>query len=163
MRVTLIADASFCNDHKVAGYGYWVASDRGREGGGGEMQGVVGNNVVAEMMAVCLALFHGLKKGLVQEGDEVLLQTDCLPAIDALSGKRTKLITQEREVVDKVLEYKKRFSLQLEYRHVKGHTNRPGNRYITNRLCDQRAKEAMRRARAKKYLQHIREVLKNEQ
>jgi ribonuclease HI len=87
MRVTIIADASFCPNTNVAGYGYWIATERGKQGGGGEMKGRVEGNIAAEMQAVANALHIALRLTLVQQKDEVLIQTDCMAAIDAFEGK----------------------------------------------------------------------------
>lgn len=81
MRVTIIADASFCPDTNVAGYGYWIACERGKDGGGGEMKGRVESSLIAEMQAVVNALYISIRKNLVQANDHVLLQTDCEGAI----------------------------------------------------------------------------------
>lgn len=32
MRVTILADASHCPTTKAGGYGYWIASERGKKG-----------------------------------------------------------------------------------------------------------------------------------
>lgn len=158
MRVTVIADASYCPEHKVGGYGFWIASERGKHGGGGALRCPI-NNIVAEEMAVVNALYIALQVGLVHAQDEVLMQTDCMGAIDAFRGTRNKLQAQEHEVVSTFNNLKERFSLVLEFRHVKGHSNRREARYTTNRLCDRRAKEAMRKARASKICNNLREQL----
>lgn len=147
MRVTVIADASYCPEYKVAGYGYWIACGRGKQGGGGAIKTPVLNNIVAEMMAIANSLWHGLKEGLIAEGDEVLLQTDCIPAIEAFEGERKRLVSEERSVVNTLKDMQTRFSLQFEFRHVKGHSGRKEARFVTNKLCDKRAKQAMREAR----------------
>lgn len=147
MLVTIIADASYCQETKVAGYGYWVASTRGKKGGGGRMKKTVVNNVVAEMQAVCNALAEGIRAGLVQDSDALIVQTDCRPAIEAFTGQRRRLIEEERACVMAFRKFSTRLRLKWEFRHVKGHTSRKEARYVTNNLCDKRAKEAMREAR----------------
>jgi ribonuclease HI len=148
MRVTIIADASHCPDTRAAGYGFWVASERGKRGGGGSMRGTVDSSSAAEMMACVNALFHGCFMGLVQPGDHVLVQTDCIAAIQAFEGQRNSLTKDEREAVRSFRSLRKEKSVSVSFRHVKGHTKRTEARYVTNNLCDKRAKEGMRRSRA---------------
>ncbi|MFA7523078.1 MAG: RNase H family protein [Halothiobacillaceae bacterium] len=155
MRVTIIADASFCPNTNVAGYGYWIATERGKQGGGGEMKGRVEGNIAAEMQAVANALHIALRLTLVQQKDEVLIQTDCMAAIDAFEGKRRNLPAQEWEAVCVLRRLRSDNDLQLVFRHVKGHTGKKEARFVTNKLCDRRAKEAMRRARARVQLENV--------
>lgn len=147
MRVTIIADASHCNDSGAAGYGYWIASERGKHGGGGFVQRKVGGSIAAEMMAVVNALAIAVKRELVQKGDHVLLQTDCQGAIDAFIGVRTRLPPDERDAKGAFFELKRLHGFTFSFRHVKGHTTRPEARYVTNNLCDKRAKDGLRLAR----------------
>ncbi len=156
MRVTIIADASFCPDTNAAGYGYWIASERGKQGGGGELKGRVAGNIAAEMYAVVNALYIALNRlQLVQTGDEVLIQTDCMAAIDAFEGRRRQVPNQEWEAVKQMRRLCSEFGLRIVFRHVKGHTKNKEARYVTNKLCDRRAKEAMRRARARFQLENL--------
>ena len=148
MRVTIIADASHCPDTCAAGYGYWIASERGKLGGGGAMKGRVDTSGAAEMLAICNALFIAVEKKLVETGDIVLIQTDCVSAIRAFDGSRNGLTCDEKKAFEHLHGLVAKAQIRVTYRHVKGHTSRPGARYITNKLCDQRAKAGMRSARA---------------
>lgn len=124
------------------------------------MKALVANNVAAEMMAIANALHEGVRLGLVRAFDEVLLQTDCMPAIDAFTGVRRKLIDQEHAAVSHLQSLQERFTLALEFRHVKGHSGRSEARFVTNKLCDRRAKEAMRKARGQLQLNKLKELVK---
>lgn len=160
MRVTLITDASFCPDHKVAGYGYWVACQRGKKGGGGAMKGEVCNSSIAEMQAIVNGLHCALTSSLVQHGDEVLIQTDCTYAIMTLTQKKRKELTKEdRKVISALQLLTDRFNLALEFRHVKGHSTSTEARFVTNNLCDKRARKAMKLARNLKQLNKVKEIL----
>lgn len=159
MRVTIIADASFCPDLKVAGFGYWIASDRGKTGGGGALKGTIANNVVAEMMAVCNGLHQAIFKGLVLAGDEVLLQSDCRPALDAFARVRSKLSEAEHRVVMALDKLISSGNLDVTYRHVKGHSKDKASRYVANECCDKRAKKHLRKARGQVYIDKIKETL----
>lgn len=147
MRVTVIADASHCPNTGAAGYGYWAVSERGRRGGGGPIKDPINNSTAAEMAALVNGLFFACMSGIAQAGDHVLLQTDCTGAIGALESKRKELSKDERLAKQRFFEVKKEFGVTVSFRHVKGHTNRTEARYVTNNLCDQRAKAGMRLAR----------------
>lgn len=123
------------------------------------MKALVANNVTAEMMAIANALHEGVRLGLIRTADAVLLQTDCMPAIDAFTGTRRKLIDQEHAAVSHLRNLQERFTLELEFRHVKGHSGRSEARYVTNKMCDRRAKEAMRKARGQLQLNKLKELL----
>lgn len=149
MLVTIIADASYCPINGLAGYGYWISSDRGSNGGGGPLSKgqKVRNSTVAEMMAIVNALYFALKDGYVRMQDTVLLQSDCMPALDAFTFKRHKLSEDEHLIVKKLNAFMLQYSLTLRYRHVKGHSGIKEARYLTNNLCDERAKAEMRKLR----------------
>lgn len=157
MKVTIIADASWCPDTHMGGYGFWIAGERGKLGGGGRLcrsQPVI-NATAAEMMALCNALYAAFKHELIHFGDEVLLQTDCLAAINIFKGIGTPLSEQEEQALATLQTQRNMFELDFEFRHVKGHTSNPNARSVTNRLCDERAKKFMREARAEIRTKHI--------
>jgi ribonuclease HI len=148
MRVTLIADASFCSFTGAGGYGWWAASERGKQGGGGAMRDKVCSSSAAEMIAIVNGLHMAIKFGIVHAGDHVLLQTDCMAALDGFQHRRTKQLNKsELAAFKKLYELKKQHRLTYSFRHVKGHSNIKEARYITNNLCDERAKVGMRLAR----------------
>lgn len=147
MLVTLMADASFCPETGCAGYGYWIASQRGKDGGSGAMKDLCDTSSTAEMKAIANALFLASQKGLVCLNDRVLIQTDCEAAIDAFKGIRTRLTKQEQETKQYLIELKVKLDLVLEFRHVKGHSKRQEARFRSNNMCDKQAYAAMREAR----------------
>lgn len=160
-RATIIADASYCNETRVAGYGYWIASDRGKLGGGGRMttEQVV-TSTAAEVMAIANSIHHAIAAGLVQEGDELLVQTDCQGAINAFMRLRPNLAQQEQHAVKYVEGLEERFKLKIRYKHVEGHSSKPGARFVANHMCDKRAKEAMRAARTVYFCKQLKESFK---
>lgn len=155
MNVTIITDASYCPNTKVAGYGFWIASNRGKFGGGGQMITTeIVNATAAEMMAVANALHHAAMQEAVQQGDHILFQTDCMGAVDAFNRTRILINEQERLVWRYFTRILQQYALTANFRHVKGHTRRPEARFVTNNCCDKRAKEHMRAARATFYQEH---------
>lgn len=142
---TILTDASFCPRTGAAGFGYWIASDRGKKGGGGPILHPCENSGDAEAMAIVNTLFIARKHGLVEHGDEVLIQSDSTEAIAGLKKARWPKI--HKEFVTLCL------TLDVRFKHVKGHTNRETHkqaRYGANRACDQRARLYMRQERARR-------------
>ena len=146
MHVTILADASHCPDTRAGGYGYWIASERGKKGGSGSFKGRVVNSTVAEMMAIANSLYEAVRHNLVLENDCILFQTDCEAAIFAFTGKRS--VTQEEgKVVSYVRKVVRGMKLTVSYKHVKGHTSNKQARFAANNACDRAARKAMRKAR----------------
>lgn len=114
------------------------------------MKDRVDSSSAAEMIAIVNAVHISIKRGLVTQGDHILFQTDCQSAIDAFLNVRRKGLTEhERSARTKLFEIKRQTGFTFSFRHVKGHTDRPEARFVTNNLCDQRAKRGMRLARQK--------------
>ncbi|QHB80481.1 putative ribonuclease H-like protein [Sphingomonas phage vB_StuS_MMDA13] len=111
------------------------------------MRGPVDTSSAAELLAIVNAFFFAQLRGILVEGDHVLLQTDCQRAIDVLESKIKELSNDERAGKKRFYELKREFGCTVSFRHVKGHTRRTEARYVTNNLCDQRAKHGMRLAR----------------
>lgn len=111
------------------------------------MSNPVDTSSAAELMAVVNGLFFAKMKGIVDAGDHVLLQTDCQRAIDILEGRINTMSKDERAGRKRFYELKREYACTVSFRHVKGHTTRTEARYVTNNLCDQRAKAGMRLAR----------------
>ena len=147
MRVTILADASHCPDTKAAGYGFWVASARGKTPGGGSMREPVSNSLTAEMMAVCNALHAAISLELVKTGDTVLMQIDCVGAIRRLTSRPPAHEKQQKEVRKFFLELTEKHRLRVSFKHVKAHTEGHDARHKANNHCDTRAKEGMRAMR----------------
>lgn len=148
MLVTLMCDASHCPTTKVAGYGFWIVCSRGNMPGDGVVHDV-DTSLSAEMVAIASSIWHGLRDGPISPGDKVLIQVDCLGAIDRFEGIRDTLIVTDfqQEIIDYFWYVKKKYFLETEFRHVKAHTSERSARSNANRLCDRRARKAMRTAR----------------
>jgi len=156
MFITILADASFCPDTKVGGFGCWVAGSRGKRSFQGMLNGFIDNNNCAEMMAVVNALFLARKNLLVDVGDRVLIQTDCTAAIMAFIGSRQPSTAQEQTVVEWYRRIQVESELKITLKHVKGHSKRNEGRFVSNNICDKQAKQEMQRARNLLKLNEIR-------
>lgn len=161
VRATIIADASWCPDTKVAGYAFYISSDLGRHGGQGIFKDPVKGSNEAEAMALVNAVYTAAKMNLVGPGCKVLLQSDSTAALGALSGTRKFIFGDEKRAQRLLRRVGDKLGLFYEYKHVPGHTDpsyRQG-RYVTNRICDERAKKQMRRARQIHNLNTIKQEL----
>lgn len=148
MNVTVLCDASYCPDMRLAGYGYWIACQRGKRGGSGRIESHVGDVNSAEMMAICNTIWHGVNNGLIERGDILLIQTDSLASIDRLEGKREVKVTEQQQTIIAYFEkIVRRLDIGYSFRHVKAHTNLDAPRYRANRMCDLRARKEMLEAR----------------
>lgn len=146
MLVTLLADASFCPETRVGGYGYWIASGRGKRGGGGVFRKRLASSALAEMLAIANALYIAKSVGLIQFRDHVIIQTDCQAAIIAFHNGR-KLNKDEEDAYKFFINFMTIAGVSTEFRHVKGHSSKKEARYAANKHCDVRARDYMRQAR----------------
>lgn len=158
MLITVLADASYCPTERVGGYGYWIASAREKFGGHGAFKGEIADSVTAEMMAVVNALHFALQR-VILPGDAVLIQTDCIAAISAFKGERQNLKQQESKAVSTLLHFKNKFEISIVFRHVKGHSQNMEARYVSNNLCDKRARKGLEHARRLKKCQQLLEII----
>lgn len=138
---TLVVDASWCPDTGAAGYGYWIASDRGKLGGGAPLSGVLASSNLAEMRAICSSLFIIQEIKFLLSGERILIQTDSQAAIFAFTKQRDVETTDEKHAVKVFRKLAK--GIEINFRHVKAHTSRAGARFIANNYCDKNAKRSM--------------------
>lgn len=112
------------------------------------MRETVTNATAAEMQAVCNAIHQGMQKGLIQQGDDILVQSDCMGAIvvfqNALKDKHDDHMRQAHQALWGMAE---KYQLGVVFKHVKGHTGTQDRRSKSNRHCDIAARQAMRAAR----------------
>jgi ribonuclease HI len=148
--VTIIVDASHCSSTLAGGYGFWLASQRGCCSGGGAFKGSIPHSRCAEMCAIVNAFHSGVSQGRILPGDDVLIQSDCLSAIDFLqTSSPTKGHSLEVEAAKLFRSIMSTGGVQVRFRHVKGHTSTRDRRSKSQDICDHVAKKHMREARAK--------------
>lgn len=145
--VTIIADASFCHQTKLGGYGAWVASSIGKQQFSGLLDKPKDNNT-AEIMAISNALWHGFNSGIILEGFEILIQTDSRSAMQMYEGDISPKNNQQVKAKDYVQSLINRYKIKVRYKHVKGHTDRDENRYKAQHHCDQAARYHMLKAKS---------------
>lgn len=150
MFITVMTDASYCSRTRSAGYGFWIASGRGRKAGSGFYTFDVVSACEAEMLAVADAIYNGLKSFLIHKGDSVLVQLDSIPAISAFTGERVPKQEKENQAIEYLWLLKNQFNLEISFKHVKGHSNMDDARSKSNAHCDNAAKAALKQSRQKK-------------
>ncbi len=148
MNVTLMTDASHCSETGAGGFGFWCVSGRGKLAGGKPLQGKIKDSYEAEMKAVANALNISIQSGLILSGDKVLVQLDNTGVIQCINRK-SKPRPDVKHVLDYILEYARDFLIEIDCRHVKGHSKKTESRYQSNKHCDRIAKQQMKIARKK--------------
>ena len=175
MLVTLFSDASLCSDTKVGGWAAWLKTSRSpsayRAGGSFIVQ--IDDITLAESMAVVNALASGLRSGVIQTCDEVLVQTDNNNVMGVLNGTTKRKKPSRRRRLKKGLsssqarnlKYRRnreikiisraflgivqRHDLSIRWRHVKAHRGKVDRRAAVNTFCDETARAHMRKVRGK--------------
>lgn len=142
-----MVDSSFCPDLNVGGYGHWIISNRGHRSGGGRFQKAPRSPHKAEMMGIVNSLYEAGRRGLARAGDNVLIQCDCIAAMDRLGGKHPITGKFEANIVKKFNHAVDKLSINVRFRHVKGHINSLAPRHRSNNTCDRIAKSYMKQAR----------------
>jgi hypothetical protein len=159
MNVTIISDASHCPNLNVGSYGFWAVSKRGSHGGGGVLTGTQQDALVCEAKAIVNAIHCALKLGIAADGDNVLLQTDCMHAIFHLDKRIKKVKRKDLKAIGAAFDkLKAEHSLVIELRHVRGHTRVMDQRSKAQRMTDKRARENLAKARKVVKLKAIGEV-----
>lgn len=146
MHVTIMTDASWCPTLHVGGYGFWAVSARGGKGGGGKFKDAVLSSNEAEMKAICLAIYNAYSEQILAEGDIALIQTDSEASILGFQGRRD-LKDGELAAQQWLTNFSKTRKIMCQFRHVKGHSNVKDSRSVSNKLCDQRARSWLKKAR----------------
>ena len=147
MLVTLMTDASHCQQTGAAGFGFWCVSNRGKLAGGKPLNGKIKDSYEAEAKGVANSLVIGFRSGIIQEGDKVIIQLDNIAVVFGINGKLEKKRKDIKQVLDFINNFKIENNLSIECRHVKGHSKKTGNRFSANKHCDKLAKEQMKMAR----------------
>lgn len=150
MRATIITDASVDARAGVGGWAAWIKVDgKAPLFIGGFFGQRVGNPNSAELMAIANAIAVGVREGLLDEVDLVMIQSDSLGALATIAkfvpnvtvnnaeagGSKIELPRDDKparpldpskraialEVTQRITEFVQTYELQIEVRHVKGH------------------------------------------
>jgi ribonuclease HI len=167
--LTVIADASFCQHTKAAGWGAWLKGDRA-DGVfmGAAFSAPIQNSERAELCAIVNAVHRAHKAGLYREGDTLSIQSDCMWPLGLIAAgivwaRRGREVRARGDVpvhfvsvrsatkrVDRIaLDHLRELTkgCRIVVRHVRGHTGNATGRSYVNARCDEIAKGHMRQAR----------------
>lgn len=170
MNVTIFSDASICPNTMAGGWAGWIKCDRGTLAVGGELKSPLIDTTIAEAMAAMNAISVAIAKGLVHEGDMIVLATDNDKVTDILEGRARRkfrkkdarkrkwsysqlriYVQESNRHIDRIsAAFEKRMALSgvdFRWNHVKGHRGRDDRRSAVNHGCDKRAKASMKKAR----------------
>jgi ribonuclease HI len=159
--VTIIADASFAvrgPSFGASGWAAFVASEGVKRYYGDMMHVRPYASTQAEMFACVNGLHMAIRDGLAYHGDKVIIQSDCINALEGLKkpfpadkltdSKKAKGRTQMNEAYIAFRKMVARYALTVEFRHVRGHTGIGDSRSIVQDKCDRKAKYYMARQAA---------------
>ena len=146
MNVTILTDASFCPNTKAAGYGGWIASDRGKTMVGGAFKTSISCSEVAELAAVANVVSKATRLGLILPEDHLLIQVDCLRVINVTMGWSEPYLVGEADIHKYLVGLLSEFST-YRFKHVKAHTSGYDKRTRSNNHCDLEAKRHMKAVR----------------
>lgn len=148
MLVTINTDASFHPTLKHAGYAFWIKSDKFKITRSGIFKSKCINSHDAEARCIINALNIVLKYDNVTK---IIVNTDSLNAIALITndklhikryiGNNFKMWKHIRKAFHDI-SFKKKF--EIEYRHVKAHSEITDKRTYVNNWCDEEAKKQMR-------------------
>jgi ribonuclease HI len=149
MLITLFTDASYCSRSRVAAYAAWAKADGRTVRHSGVLKQQVPNSSLAETMALVNGIHLAIATMRPPTASKIIAQTDCLAAIQALSGmlQRAQAIRQYAAVVAAYREKVAAAGIVVEFRHVRGHKGTVTSRNAVNTWCDGECRRLMRAAR----------------
>jgi ribonuclease HI len=150
MLITLFTDASYCNRSRVAAYAAWAKADGRTVRHSGVLRQPVPNSSMAETMALVNGIHLAIAAMRPPAASKIIAQTDCLGAIQALSGllRRAQVIRQYEAVIAAYRDKVAAAGVVVEFRHVRGHKGTVTPRNAVNTWCDEECRRLMRAARS---------------
>lgn len=164
--VTIFADASYDPKTRRAGWAAWMK-------GAGKEASTVGGKIAiqcdasfsAETFATVNALYAARSRGYIVPGSVVMLQSDCLHALNVIRHhvhgateskhpdgmgviliRAKKLRRQDHDALAAIKKLMAETPFSIVVRHVRGHQTGRGRAWV-NEQCDLLAKRHMREAR----------------
>jgi ribonuclease HI len=149
MLITLFTDASHCTKTRVAAYAAWAKADGRTVRRAGVLKDRVRDSSLAEAQALVNGLCFVLTALKPTPASKIIAQTDCLTAIEALTGQLRKPKTLAR-FAPVIAAYHARIvstGITVEFRHVSAHKGVVTPRNAVNTWCDGECRKLMRLAR----------------
>jgi ribonuclease HI len=150
MLITLFTDASYCNRTQVGAYAVWAKTDGRTVRHSGVLKELVPSSALAETMALVNGIYVTIAAMRPPAASKIIAQTDCLGAIQALSGmlRRAHAVRQFAATVNAYQQKIAASGVTVEFRHVSGHRGTVTPRNAVNTWCDEECRRQMRAARA---------------
>lgn len=148
--LTINTDASYCSEHKVGGYAFWIKSERLTIKQSGAFKVSPDSSNDAELKCILNALHSVLNRKTLPTITTIRINTDCQGAIDKIKRNRDAISICINRYIQQINDVTGATELQIK--HVKAHTLAQDSRSWVNEWCDIQAKEMMRKERKKKYL-----------
>lgn len=149
--MSLFTDASFCPDTRVAAWAAWMRWDGGCHRFSGPFRENPSGPTQAEAMAVVNGLFLAVEAIRPAPKSKVLIQSDCLMAIDVFSPdwkpRREKSAVAFGPIVERFHSIVRESGLIVSLRHVRGHRGTATARNAVNTWCDLASRREMKAAR----------------
>jgi ribonuclease HI len=143
--ITLFTDASFCSETCAAGWAAWFKCNGKTFRFAGKFKSPIETSYEAEVYGIGNGIFLIDKHlGPLSHNDLVIIQSDCLGAVQALgtlTKTKSKAITTVR---DQMLAIKARARVRFDFRHVTGHEGTKTRRSAVNTWCDAEAFKFMK-------------------
>ena len=143
MLVTINTDASFHKDYNVGAYAFWIVCNGIRT----KRYGAFKRSCDSPTDAETKCIINALKKNLINRDvtHKIIINTDSLNSIRILTNDRKGISKYNlfwgkklrRRYVGILKQYK---DIEIEFRHVKAHSNINDKRSYVNEWCDRQAK-----------------------
>lgn len=149
-QVRLVADASFDERFRRAGWACWIQSGSSPVLTSGVFPDTLSDNNHAELAALCHGLGVAIRELGLVEGDTIVARTDSLNAIQALNGSRliSSSRLQEKRLCERLHAVLRSKGLRLVLDHVGGHTGKQDSDSAMQAWCDKEARAALAKVTA---------------
>lgn len=151
MLVSLFSDASHCHETRVAAWAAWAKSERGQVSHAAPFLDRIKQTHQAELGSIVNGVFLVVSRGVALPGDEILVQNDCMRALQLLRGgpKTAKATARDYHMLSMLKKFTTDNELLIRCKHIRAHagTGTPG--YYVHDLVDKMARSNMRHERAR--------------
>lgn len=148
--VRVVADASYDEKLRRAGWACWVQSGETPVRESGVFEDVVYDNNHAELAALARGIGCAIRDLKLRPGETIIARTDSLNAVQALNG--TRLINPnriyEQRICDRLHSVVRSKGLRLVLEHIGGHTGKQDSDSAMQAWCDKAARAAVAEATA---------------
>ena len=142
--ITINTDASLHPEIKLGGYAFTIACDNFKISKSGKFKNKIYFSHHAEIMAIGNALATLLKKNPLPTFEWLVINTDCIAAMCAMSTPKDDVGYRVQKMLFELLEKSK--IKKYSVKHVKAHTTGEEPRDLANKWCDRESRREMREA-----------------